>query len=165
MYRFSLNFFPIRMWYTVVVSVVTILFNWKHVWQCTCELVVDNTVDSKDNMEEKTSEVADIRRYHFSWNYLQSGSDMQWWYRLISCLTFFRSFLLILKTFMTTLRTCKSMVVSTVDCEDSKHEKTREFADVRMYHFCWNFSSSMWYDVVIVVDMTRCSCFFVQHVC
>ena len=44
----------------------------------TRELVVDNTVDGKDNMEEKTSEVADFRRYHFSWNYLQPGSDMQW---------------------------------------------------------------------------------------
>ena len=47
-----------------------------------------------------------------------------------------KGFLLILKTFMTTLRTCKSMVVSIVDGEDSKHEKTREFADIRMYHFC-----------------------------
>ena len=27
----------------------------------TCELVVDNTVDGKDNMEEKISEVADFR--------------------------------------------------------------------------------------------------------
>ena len=94
-YHFGWIFFPTGMWYTVVVSVVTILFNWKHVWQCTCELVVDNTVDGKDNMEEKTSEVADFRRYHFSWNYLQPGSDMQWWYCLIPCLAFFRSFLLL----------------------------------------------------------------------
>ena len=42
-------------------------FNWQHVWQCTCELVVDNTVDGKDNMEEKTSEVADIRRDMLLW--------------------------------------------------------------------------------------------------
>ena len=27
----------------------------------TCELVVDNTVDGKDNLEEKTRGVADIR--------------------------------------------------------------------------------------------------------
>ena len=47
-----------------------------------------------------------------------------------------KGFLLILKTFMTTLRTCKSMFVSIVDGEDSKHEKTREFTDIRMYHFC-----------------------------
>ena len=47
-----------------------------------------------------------------------------------------KGFLLILETCMTTLRTCKSMFVSIVDGEDSKHEKTREFADIRMYHFC-----------------------------
>ena len=29
-----------------------------------CELVVDNTVDGKDNLEEKTREVADIRMNH-----------------------------------------------------------------------------------------------------
>ena len=34
-----------------------------------CGLVVDDTVNGKDNMEEKTSEVADIRRYHFNWNF------------------------------------------------------------------------------------------------
>ena len=31
----------------------------------TYELVVDNTVDGKDNLEEKTKEVVDIRMYHF----------------------------------------------------------------------------------------------------
>ena len=35
----------------------------------TCELVVDDTVDGKDTMEEKTSKVADIRRDHFSLNF------------------------------------------------------------------------------------------------
>ena len=34
-----------------------------------CELAVDDTVNGEDNMEEKTSEVADIRRYHFNWNF------------------------------------------------------------------------------------------------
>ena len=29
-----------------------------------CELVVDDTVDSKDNLEEKTREDAEIRMYH-----------------------------------------------------------------------------------------------------
>ena len=33
----------------------------------TCEFVVDNTVDSKDNMEEETGEVAKIRIYHVTW--------------------------------------------------------------------------------------------------
>ena len=31
--------------------------------------MVEDTVNGKDNMEEKTSEVADIRRYHFNWNF------------------------------------------------------------------------------------------------
>ena len=43
-----------------------------------CELVVDNTVDSKDNLEEKAREVTDIRMYHFSKNFLQLGRDMLW---------------------------------------------------------------------------------------
>ena len=32
----------------------------------TRELVVDDTVDNKDNLEEKTREDADIRIYHIS---------------------------------------------------------------------------------------------------
>jgi len=42
----------------------------------TGELEVNDTVDSKDNLEEKTMEVADIRMYHFGWNFLQKGFDM-----------------------------------------------------------------------------------------
>ena len=34
----------------------------------TCE-EVDDTMDGKDNKEEKTREVAYICMYHFSWNY------------------------------------------------------------------------------------------------
>ena len=41
-----------------------------------CELVVDDNVDGKDNEEGKTTEVADIRMYHFGWNFLQLGCDM-----------------------------------------------------------------------------------------
>ena len=37
----------------------------------TYKLVVNETVDSKDNLEEKTREVADIRMYHFGKNFLQ----------------------------------------------------------------------------------------------
>ena len=33
-----------------------------------CELVVDDTVDSKDNLEEKTREDADIRMYYLGLN-------------------------------------------------------------------------------------------------
>ena len=42
----------------------------------TGELVVNHTVDGEDNQEEKTMEVADIRMYHFGWNFLQLGCDM-----------------------------------------------------------------------------------------
>ena len=42
------------------------------------ELEVDETVDSKDNLEEKAREVADIRMYHLSKNFLQLGHDMLW---------------------------------------------------------------------------------------
>ena len=39
------------------------------------ELVVDDTVDGKGNLEEKTREVVDIRMYHFGWNFLQLGCN------------------------------------------------------------------------------------------
>ena len=41
-------------------------------------LVVDAIVDSKDDNEEKTREVADTMIYQFSWKFLQLGCDMQW---------------------------------------------------------------------------------------
>ena len=43
----------------------------------TCE-EVDDTMDGKDNKEEKTREGVDIRLYHFSLNFLQLGCDMLW---------------------------------------------------------------------------------------
>ena len=43
-----------------------------------CGLVVEVTVDSKDNEAEKTREVADIRMCQFGWNCLQLGRDMLW---------------------------------------------------------------------------------------
>ena len=39
---------------------------------------VDDTMDGKDNQEEKTGEGVDIRMYHFSLNFLQLGCDMLW---------------------------------------------------------------------------------------
>ena len=33
-------------------------------------------MDSKDNKEEKTREVAEIRIYHLSWNFLHLRYDM-----------------------------------------------------------------------------------------
>ena len=43
----------------------------------TCE-EVDDTMDGKDNQEEKTGEGVDIRMYHFSLNFLQLGCDKLW---------------------------------------------------------------------------------------
>ena len=41
-------------------------------------MVVNGTVDGKDNKEEKTREVADIKMYHCGWNFLQLGHDVLW---------------------------------------------------------------------------------------
>ena len=35
-----------------------------------CELMVDDIVDGKNNKEKKIRGVADISIYHFSWNFL-----------------------------------------------------------------------------------------------
>ena len=44
----------------------------------TCELEVNETLEGKDNLGEKTREVADFRMYPFGWNFLQLGYDMLW---------------------------------------------------------------------------------------
>ena len=85
-------------------------------------------MDGKDNKEEKTREVPDIRMYHISWNFLQLGRDMLWWWWLT-----WKLFLL--STCLTTLSTCGLVFDGTVDGNDNKEEKTREVANTRMYHF------------------------------
>ena len=45
------------------------------------------------------------------------------------------------------------MVDDTVYCEDNFEEKTREEADIRIYHISWHFSDRMWYAVMMLVDM------------
>ena len=54
-------------------------------------------------------EVADIRMYHFGWNFLQKGFDMtsQWWWLIRK--------LFILWTCLTTLKSCMLVVDDTVD--------------------------------------------------
>ena len=42
----------------------------------TCELVVEDTVDSKDNLEDDTMEVTEIKMYHFSRNIFQLGCEV-----------------------------------------------------------------------------------------
>ena len=44
----------------------------------TCWLVVYDSVDGKDNLEEKTREVADRMMYHFDCIFLQLVFDMLW---------------------------------------------------------------------------------------
>ena len=44
----------------------------------------------------------------------------------------------IISTFVTTLRTCEE-VDDTMDGKDNREEKTREAANIWMYHFSWNF--------------------------
>ena len=45
----------------------------------------------------------------------------------------------ILSTCLTILSTCELVVDSTVDGKGNKEEKTREVANIRMFHFCRNF--------------------------
>ena len=89
---------------------------------CSFGLVVDGTVDGKNNKEEKTREVADTMMYHFSWKFLQLGCDMQWWWWLTWM--FF-----ILTTCLITLKSRVLMVNDTLDGKDNLEEKTREVAD------------------------------------
>ena len=89
-------------------------------------------MDGKDNKKEKTREVPDIRMYHISWNFLQLGRDMLWWWWLT-----WKLFLL--SICLTTLSTCGLVFDGTVDGNDNKEEKTREVANTRMYHFGRNF--------------------------
>ena len=93
-------------------------------------MVANGTVDGKDNMEEKTREVADIKMYHCGWNFLQLGHDVV---MVVDMKVF------ILSTCLTTLNTGELVVNHTVDGEDNQEEKTMEVADIRMYHFGWNF--------------------------
>ena len=41
-----------------------------------CLYLVDNTVEGRNILEEKTREGVDIRKYHYSLNFLQLRSDM-----------------------------------------------------------------------------------------
>ena len=69
-----------------------IFLYFKHV-SCltTNELVVDGIVVVKDNKGEKTREVADIRMYHFGWNFFKHvGRDMLQWWWLTSTFLYFQ---------------------------------------------------------------------------
>ena len=50
---------------------------------CSCCLVVDGTVDGKDNKEEKTREVAGSRMYRKNWNFLLLGFIELWIWWLV----------------------------------------------------------------------------------
>lgn len=91
-------------------------------------MVVDDTVESKDNKEETTREFADIRMYHFSWTFLRLGCDAV--VMVVDITVFF-----IILTFVTTLRSCEFEVDNPVDVKDIKEEETIEVVDIRMYHF------------------------------
>ena len=45
------------------------------------------------------------------------------------------------------------MVDDTVHGEDNFEEKTREDADIRIYHISWLFFERMWYALMMLVDM------------
>ena len=89
--------------------------------------MVDGTVDSEDNKEEKTREAADIKMYHNSWNFRSLGCD------IVSCCGFsglYQSF----STFNMsdhTLSTWKLVVDDTEGSKKNLEGKTREVADIR----------------------------------
>ena len=58
----------------VVMKVVNTFNQSNHI----SNMKVDDIVDGKDNFEEMTREVADIRMYHFGKNFLQLGRDLLW---------------------------------------------------------------------------------------
>jgi len=99
-------------------------------------LAVDDTVDGKDNKMEKTREDVSHQLKFF-----QIEPDMLWFFILSTCLTI--------------LSTCELVVDSTVDGKGNKEEKTREVANIRMYHFCRNFfqlGCDICGELVMVVD-------------
>ena len=89
-------------------------------------------MDSKDNKEEKTREVAEIRMYHFSWNFLQLGYDMPYVVIVVDMKVFYTF------NMCATLRPCLYLVDNTVEGRNILEEKTREGVDIRMYHFSFN---------------------------
>ena len=95
--------------------------------------MVNGTLDSKDNKEEKTREVAEIRMYHFSWNFLQLGYDMLYVVIVVDMKIFYTF------NMCATLRPCLFLVDDTVEGKNILEKKTRERVDIRMYHFSLNF--------------------------
>ena len=91
---------------------------------------MDDTVGGKDkdNLEEKTREVVDIRMYHFGWNFLQLGCNLLSWWWLISVFVIY-------STSVTTLGSCVLMVKHTVDGKDNWMEETMKVGDTMIYHF------------------------------
>ena len=49
----------------------------------------------------------------------------------------------VLSTYLTTLTITELVVDGTVVSKDNKKEKSKEVADIRMNHFCWNFSTGI----------------------
>ena len=92
--------------------------------------MVNDTVNNKDNLEEKTREDPDIRIYHISWLFFD-----RMWYALMMVVDM-RVFLF--STCLTTLSTWELVVDDTVDNKDNLEQKTREDADIRMYYLGLN---------------------------
>ena len=126
----SLGFFSTWMWYAGVILVDIKVFCFLSTCGTTlrtCELVVDDTVDSKDNLEEDTmkllkSECITLIGIFFNLDVICLGDS--------GCISL---------TCWTTLGTWKLVVNDTVDGKDNLEEKTREVSKIRMYHLSWVF--------------------------
>ena len=85
-----------------------------------CELMVDDTVDGKNNKGKKIRGVADIRIYHFSWNFPQKRCD-----ELRPCCLASKFFIFL--TCLTTLNIWAMVVNDTVDTKHNMEKKTTRY--------------------------------------
>ena len=80
MYNCSWNFLQLGHDVVMVVDMKVFILSTYLTILDTGELEVNDTVDSKDNLEEKPGRSMANRMYHFGWNFLHLGSDMPWWW-------------------------------------------------------------------------------------
>ena len=88
----------------------------------------DNTMDGKDNMEKKTTKVAEKTDVSFR---LEFSSTRMWYAVVILVDMKVFSF----STFLTRFNTYKLVDDNTVDGKVNKEKKTRGASDIMMYHF------------------------------
>ena len=121
MYYFGWNFFNL-MWHAAAIVVdmqVFFILSTCLTTLSTCELVADDTMDGKDNMEKKTTKVAEKTDVSFRLEF----SSTRMWYAvviLVDMKVFF-----CFSTCLTRFNTYKLVDDNTVDGKVNKEKKTR----------------------------------------